>query len=336
VVMNNENPAPMPAPYGRSLALLTVILVLAGCSPDRPTPSKQNLAWAYATSSESYYEMPKGHGPYHVSGSARAFSLKQVLDDENPVDWFPEGHPTPPFAVAHEPASGVTPCAECHLYNGQGFLGAADVNGLTAPYIIEQVKAFRSGERNSADPARLDTSEMIKVARHIPDADLARAAAYFAALPRRPRLRVIETSDVPVTKADKYGWLDLIPHGGREPIGARVIEVSADMPRMLLGDDHVAFIDYAPPGAVKRGETLVQTGGAGGQPCRSCHGPELRGAGDIPPLAGRSASYLARALWDIKSGARKGSAVAAMQTPVRGLTEQDIVNITAYLASLKP
>ncbi len=149
-------------------------------------------------------------------------------------------------------------------------------------------------------------------------------------------MRVIETADVPVTRPDTYGWLDLIPGGGREPIGARVIEVSEDMSRLLLGDDHVAFIDYAPPGAVKRGETLVRTGGAGGQPCGSCHGPELRGMGDTPPLAGRSAAYLARMLWDIKSGARRGPAVAPMKTPARGLTERNIVEATAYLASLRP
>ena len=279
--------------------------------------------------------MPAGEGPFRVPGSALAFYLKQASDEENPVDWFPQEHPTPPLAVAHKPPNGATPCAECHLYNGQGFLGAADLNGLTASYIVEQVKAFRSGDRKSAEPDRTDTLEMIAAAKHVSDADLVRAAAYFAALPRQPRLHVIETTDVPVTKADKYGWLDLIPNAGREPIGGRVIEVSADMPRMLLGDDHVAFIDYAPPGAVKEGEALVRTGG-GGQPCRSCHGPELRGVDDVPPLAGRSASYLARMLWDVRSGARKGSAVTPMEAPARSLTEQDIVNITAYLASLQP
>ena len=177
---------------------------------------------------------------------------------------------------------------------------------------------------------------MIKAAKLVTSADLTAAAAYFAALPRTPRLHVVETHDVPVTKPDQYGWLDLIPGGGREPIGDRVIELSADMPRMLLGDDHVAFIDYAPPGAVGRGEVLVRTGGGGGQPCRSCHGSELRGGGDIPPLAGRSAAYVARMLWDIRSGARKGVTVASMQAPARGLSEADIVNVSAYLASLKP
>ncbi len=257
------------------------------------------------------------------------------MDEENPVDWFPTEHPTPPFVVAHKRPNGATPCAECHLYNGHGFLGAADLNGLKASYIVEQVKAFRTGERQSAEPDRRDTAEMIEVARHVSDADLAQAAAYFEGLPRQPRLLVIASGDVPVTKADQYGWLDLVPNGGREPIGVRVIEVSEDMRRMLLGDDHVNFIDYAAPGAVKRGEALVRTSG-GGPSCRSCHGPELRGLGDIPPLAGRSAPYLARMLWDIKSGARRGSTVAPMQTPAGGLTEQNIVDITAYLASLRP
>jgi cytochrome c553 len=280
--------------------------------------------------------MPAGAGPYRVAGSSLAFSLNQVLDDENPVDWFPSEHVRPPFAVAHQRPNGATPCAECHLYNGHGFLGAADLNGLTAPYIIEQVKAFRSGARRSADPARADTAEMIKVAKAVSDADLAQAAAYFAGQPRQPRLRVEETDDVPVTKPDKLGWLDLIPNGGREPIGARVIEVSEDMDQLLLGDSHVNFIDYAPVGAVTRGEALVRTGGASAQPCRACHGQDLRGVGDIPPLAGRSAPYLARMLWDIKSGARTGPTVAPMQTPVRGLTEQNILDTSAYLASLKP
>jgi cytochrome c553 len=317
-------------------ALLSLLAVLASCAPPRPTTPPPGLAWAYPNGAESFFEMPAGPGPFEVPGSALTFSPKQVADDENPVDWFPAEHPPPPFAVAHKRPNGATPCAECHLYNGQGFLAAADLNGLSAAYIVEQVKALRSGERQSAEPDRQDAMEMIKVAKQISDSDLAAAAAYFASLSRQPRLRVIETGEVPVTKADRFGWLDLIPNGGREPIGHRVIEVSDDMRRMLLGDDHVKFTDYSPPGSVKRGEALVWSGGAGGQPCRSCHGPELRGNGDIPPIAGRSAPYLARMLWDIKSGARKGPAVAQMQSPARGLTEDDIVDITAYLASLTP
>jgi cytochrome c553 len=333
--MTTPQPKPLQAQAWRTIALLSLTASVVACSPDRPTPPGPGLAWAYPTSKEGF-EMPAGPGPFHVPGSSLAFTEKEVNDDENPVDWFPSDHAPPPFVVSHQRPNGATPCAECHLHNGHGFLGAADLNGLAASYIVEQVKAFRSGDRRSAQPDRPDTNEMIKVAKRVSDPDLEAAAAYFAALPRQTRLRVIESGDVPVTKPDKYGWLDLAPAAGREPIGVRVIEVSEDTRSGLLGDDHVNFIDYAPPGSVERGEALARTGGPGGQPCRSCHGPDLRGVGYVPPLSGRSAPYLARMLWDIKSGARRGSTVAQMQAPARGLTEGDIVDITAYLASLTP
>jgi cytochrome c553 len=91
-----------------------------------------------------------------------------------------------------------------------------------------------------------------------------------------------------------------------------------------------------PKGAIARGEALVQTGGPGGQPCAMCHGADLKGMGNVPPLAGRPAPYLGRMLWDIRTGARKGPTVALMQTPARNLTAAQIVDITAYLSSRKP
>jgi cytochrome c553 len=81
---------------------------------------------------------------------------------------------------------------------------------------------------------------------------------------------------------------------------------------------------------------LVKSGGKGGQPCAACHGPELKGAGDVPPLSGRASTYLARMLWDIRTGARQGPAVAAMQAPAKGLSEAEITDVAAYLASRKP
>jgi cytochrome c553 len=53
-----------------------------------------------------------------------------------------------------------------------------------------------------------------------------------------------------------------------------------------------------------------------------------------PALAGRSPSYLARQLYDFQQGARRGEMAAAMQPVVAKLTGADIVNLTAYLASL--
>jgi cytochrome c553 len=55
-----------------------------------------------------------------------------------------------------------------------------------------------------------------------------------------------------------------------------------------------------------------------------------------PPLAGRSASYIARQLYDIQYGTRRGPAVALMQPEAAHMTADDRVAIAAYLASLKP
>jgi cytochrome c553 len=57
---------------------------------------------------------------------------------------------------------------------------------------------------------------------------------------------------------------------------------------------------------------------------------------DVPPLAGRSASYLARQLYDFQRETRIGRSAALMRVVVANLTEQDMVAITAYLASLPP
>jgi len=70
--------------------------------------------------------------------------------------------------------------------------------------------------------------------------------------------------------------------------------------------------------------------------CAGCHGAGLRGQGNIPGLAGRSPSYLARQLYDIQAGARAGQAVQVMRGVAARLDERDIIAVAAYLASLEP
>ena len=67
------------------------------------------------------------------------------------------------------------------------------------------------------------------------------------------------------------------------------------------------------------------------QMCQSCHGPG--GNSTIPQnpkLAGQYASYIAQALHDYKSGARKNPIMAGMAA---GLSDEDIDNLAAYFAS---
>jgi len=308
-------------------------LALSACNPKPGPPA--SLSWAYPKAAEAPLPQP-GPGLHRIPGSVRTFIAAELNDDRNPVDWKPEQHPLAPGIVAHGREGGPTPCAECHLFNGGGFIGAPDLAGLPAAYIVQQVQEFRAGRRLSAEPRRPATHEMIEVAQRVTDAELVQAAAYFASLPRRPRYRVVETGRVPATRPDYYGWLDLVPGGGFEPIRGRVVEAPEDTSRMFLADPDSGAVVYVPSGALTRGAALVQTGGRGGQACASCHGADLKGAGEAPPLAGRAATYLARMLWDIRSGARNGPAVALMQMPAAGLSAADVTDIAAYLASLKP
>jgi cytochrome c553 len=54
----------------------------------------------------------------------------------------------------------------------------------------------------------------------------------------------------------------------------------------------------------------------------------------VPSIAGRSPIYLARQMFDIKHGVRGGANVALMQGTVAKLTDEDIINLSAYPASL--
>ena len=56
----------------------------------------------------------------------------------------------------------------------------------------------------------------------------------------------------------------------------------------------------------------------------------------ICPLRGRSPSYLARQLADLKQGTRHGLWSPLMAPVVASLTADDILNLAAYLSSLPP
>jgi cytochrome c553 len=71
-------------------------------------------------------------------------------------------------------------------------------------------------------------------------------------------------------------------------------------------------------------------------PCEICHGPDLRGLGPIPSIAGRSPSYVARQLYDFQHGARAGDWSPLMARVVTNFTDQELVSIVAYLASRDP
>ena len=68
--------------------------------------------------------------------------------------------------------------------------------------------------------------------------------------------------------------------------------------------------------------------------CQACHGLDGNSATpDYPRLAGQYPDYLAKALRDYKSGARKNPIMAGF---AGALTVKDIDNLAAYYASQPP
>ena len=164
---------------------------------------------------------------------------------------------------------------------------------------------------------------MIEIARAVTDREIREAARYFASLKPASFVRVVEASDVPQTLV--AGWaLKAQPGGGREPIGNRIIEVPADFGRFENRDSRAPYIAYVPVGSIRLGGELAATGAHGRSlACANCHGPRLRGTPNAPRLAGRSPSYLARQLFDLRSGTRMGAPSALMQPVAARLTDED-------------
>ena len=125
--------------------------------------------------------------------------------------------------------------------------------------------------------------------------------------------------------------------GGTEPIGQRVIEIPEDAERVKLHDPRATFVAYVPKGSIAKGEDIVTTGGGKSMACATCHGQglggQLLGDASVPPIAGRSAMYLVRQLYDLKGGARAGEWSALMAPVVAGIDLDDMVAIAAYVAS---
>ena len=124
--------------------------------------------------------------------------------------------------------------------------------------------------------------------------------------------------------------------GKREPIGDRIIETSTDVARTELRDTRFGFVAYVPPGSIARGAAIASRGTGAAQACESCHGADLRGVGDIPPLAGRSPTYMVRQLILFRTGQRRNPEAAPMRQEASRLTLRDMIAVAAYAASRRP
>jgi cytochrome c553 len=326
----------------RRLHAVVLIALLCFAAAGFPRAAATLPDWAYAIP-----PAPPAGGPPNppsapdtsakqLPGSTLSFTRQQISDGFGPADWFPGDHPAMPEIVAHGRRPDVRACSLCHYPNGKGRQENAGITGLPVSYFLQTMNDFREGRRKSAESRKTNTNIMIAIAKAMTPEELRASAEYFGSMKWTPWIRVVETATVPKMASRGGIWIP-VEGGQREPIGMRIVETPENPERTeMLRDPRSGFIAYAPVGSLKKGEALVKTGGARTLACGACHGADLLGLGPVPGIAGRSPSYLARQMYDMQSGARKSEWGELMQPVVARLTDEDLVNISAYVASLMP
>ena len=312
--------------FGMLACLLVQIQIVLAAEVEGNTP----LPWAYAINTPGIADPFEYNVPHTVPGSDVVITFTLPRDLYAPPDWHPQDHPPMPAIVAQGRNPGVFACGYCHLPNGQGRPENASLTGLPREYIIQQMADWRAGLRQTSEPLHGPATNMRAIGINATPEEVAAAADYFSSLEPKKWITVIETDTVPETVV--AGWMYIeAASGGREAIGNRILEMPIDLELTELRDDRSGFIAYVPTGSVARGEALVGDGN-----CRTCHGSDLRGLGPIPALAGRSPSYIARQLYDLQVGNRRGLWSPLMLDAVNELSLEDIVALSAYAASLDP
>ncbi len=309
---------------------LAPVLVLAGLAG--PVVAAERPDWAYPPAQAERVPVEnEGDRPLQAPGSTRTYTRAQIDSQMDSPDWFPDEHPPMPAIVAHGNGTTVRACIGCHLPHGHGHPENSRLAGTTASYLARQLADFKSGVRGGAG-----AGAMTRFSKEMTPEEIKAATEYFAGLELMRWTRVVEADTVPKTFFKGTRRLQH-PAGGTEPIGNRIIEVPENPEQVELRDPHASFVSYVPPGSVKKGEALVATGGGGKTiPCAICHGPGLKGLGDVPSLAGRSPGNIARQIYYFQTGDRGGPSAALMKAVVDKLTGDDVIAISAYVASLDP
>ena len=289
--------------------------------------------WAYPLMDEGRGRGPDDGTLLSVPGSDLQRTQTQIDDPFNPPDWYPDEHPPMPQVVSHGRPPNVRACGQCHMLHGMGHPESSIMAGLPVNYVIRQMQDYKSGDRTSLYRRH---NSMLLSATHATDEEVRAAAEYYAGIEPVKWVTVIESETVPETYVGPGNMRHPEPEGGTESIGQRIIEVPEDSHLAERRDPHSPFIAYVPPGSIEAGLELATTGAGRTIQCYICHGDDLKGLGDVPGIAGMSPIYVARQLWDIKYGARTGTSAALMLAVVANLTHDDVIALSAYVASLDP
>ena len=317
------------------------MMALAGVMTAQMALAADPPAWAYGFTTPASAAPPAAAAPAapaapdtsmkDLPGSTSKFTRAQIANRFGPADWYPGDHPAMPDVVAKGKSPEVWACSLCHYPNGKGRPENAGVAGLPNTYFIQQMHDFRDGNRKTADTRKTNTGVMSNIAKGMTDDEIKAAAEYFGSMKWTPWIKVMETASVPKTRT-AGGMFLTVEGGAKEPLGNRIIETPVDAEGTeVLRNPRSGFIAYVPVGSVKKGEALAKTA-----QCGVCHGADLKGLGPVPGLAGRSPSYLVRQMYDMQQGTRKGAWTEMMKGVVGKMTEADMLNVAAFMASRMP
>ena len=271
----------------------------------------------------------KNTGILNVVGSSQHYSQQEIDDKFSAPDWFPSQHEEMPSIVKLGKAPKVWACASCHLASGSGHPESATLSGLSSQYIQTQMASFSDG-------TRLDYSgHMNRMSAELTKDEITEVSDWFATLTSQKVTDVVEVTKVPKTYIDDTRMRLKVFPIEMEDIAGRIIEITANLDKVKKRHPESTFISYVPQGSIALGKNLVTTGGGKTIPCASCHGVDLAGSITAPSIIGNFATYTVRQLHGFKSGTRKGGNSAMMLGVVGALTDEDIINISAYLTSLK-
>jgi cytochrome c553 len=316
-------------------AVLVALMAFAIFAQPQQQAGK-NLTWAYPVPDPTPAAAANNEAK-KLAGSSKSYTQAQIDDQFNPPDWYPAEHGPLPTVV--QKGIQAQACGSCHLMSGMGHPESATLAGLPAAYMLRQMADFKAGLRQdpkiheqSARAARMNI-----IAAGLPEEEMRKAVEFFAALKPEVWYKVVEAQTAPKSWVNGGRMRLPLAAGGTEPLGNRIITMPQDPARVESRDPHSGFIAYVPMGSIKRGEALVKDGGSGKTiACAICHGEGLKGLGDVPRLAGIHPIYIVRQLFDFQSGANSSSAGAQMKKVTEKLSEDDMIAIAAYAATLAP
>ena len=147
------------------LALLSATAATAAERPD----------WAFGPETPPPRQPPPADPDQvmRLPGSTQTYTLRQLEDQNNPPDWFPDEN----IADAGDRHAGHGPtvraCITCHVGNGHGHPENSRLPGATATYLLRQLVDMRSGARGKAPVS------MINIAKALTEEELRESNRIF-------------------------------------------------------------------------------------------------------------------------------------------------------------